>query len=160
MEKTRVLFVCGQNSARSQMAEALLAHHAPADYEAHSAGIEPAPMNPLAVAVMAERGIDISRKRTKLVAEAVAELAAKSQGFDVVITVCTKAAGLCPYVPGVQVTERWSFDDPGAILTEGAGSQEHKLAQVRAVRDEIEKTVLAWIEGRKTAASQKTKESA
>ncbi len=160
MEKTRVLFVCGQNSARSQMAEALLDHLAPGLYEAHSAGIEPAPMNPLAVAVMAERGIDISRKRTKLVAEAVAELAARGQSFDVVITVCTKAAGLCPFVPGVQVTERWSFDDPGAILAEGTASQEEKLAQVRAVRDEIEKAVLAWIDARKNDASTNTKESA
>ncbi|MBA4359033.1 MAG: arsenate reductase ArsC, partial [Desulfovibrio sp.] len=63
MEKTRVLFVCGQNSARSQMAEAWLTHLAPEAYDAHSAGIEPAPINPLAVAVMAERGLDISHKR-------------------------------------------------------------------------------------------------
>lgn len=160
MEKTRVLFVCGQNSARSQMAEALLDHLAGDRYEAHSAGIEPAPMNPLAVAVMAERGIDISHKRTKLVAEAVAELAARGLGFEVVVTVCTKAAGLCPFVPGVQVTERWSFDDPGAILTEGAGTQEEKLAQVRAVRDDIEKTILAWLDVRKNAADQKAKEGA
>jgi len=87
MSRTRVLFVCGQNSARSQMAEALLNHLAGDRYEAHSAGIEPAPINPLAVAVMAERGIDISGKRTKLVAEAVAELAARGQQFDVVVTV-------------------------------------------------------------------------
>lgn len=148
MEKTRVLFVCGQNSARSQMAEAWLAHLAPEAYEAHSAGIEPAPINELAVAVMAERGIDISKNRTKLVAEAVAELAQSGQHFDVVVTVCSKAAGVCPFVPGVQVTERWSFDDPGAILTEDA-TREDKLARVRAVRDDIETTVRAWIAGRK-----------
>jgi arsenate reductase (thioredoxin) len=151
MEKTRVLFVCGQNSARSQMAEAWLAHLAPESYEAHSAGIEPAPINELAVAVMAERGIDISRKRAKLVAEAVAELAAQGRHFDVVITVCSKAAGVCPLVPGVTVTERWSFDDPGAILTEGTGSREEKLARVRAVRDDIEETLRAWIAARKNA---------
>jgi len=155
MEKTRVLFVCGQNSARSQIAEALLTHLAPEAYEAHSGGIEPAPMNELAVAVMAERGIDISHKRTKLVAEAVAELAAQGHQFDVVITVCSKAAGLCPFVPGVRVTERWSFDDPGAILAEGADSQEQKLAKVRAVRDDIEQTLRAWI-----AARGKVKETA
>jgi len=151
MEKTRVLFVCGQNSARSQIAEALLAHLAPESYEAYSAGIEPAPINELAVAVMAERGIDISHKRTKLVAEAVAELAAKGLAFDVVITVCTKAAGLCPFVPGVRVTERWSFDDPGAILAEADSSREDKLAQVRAVRDDIEKTLRSWIAARDNA---------
>jgi arsenate reductase len=155
MKKTRVLFVCGQNSARSQMAEALLAHLAPEAFDAHSAGIEPAPLNELAVVVMAERGIDISGKRTKLVAEAVAELAAQGQQFDVVITVCSKAAGLCPFVPGVTVTERWSFDDPGAIMTEGADSREGKLAKVRAVRDDIEKTLRAWV-----AQRQNAKESA
>jgi len=150
MEKTRVLFVCGQNSARSQMAEALLTHLAGDMYEAHSAGIEPAPLNPLAVAAMAERGIDIAHQRTKLVAEAVAELAAKGLQFDVVITVCTKAAGLCPYVPGVAVTERWSFDDPGAILAEGASTTpEEQLAKVRVVRDEIEAVIRAWIATRK-----------
>ncbi|MBU1228781.1 MAG: arsenate reductase ArsC [Proteobacteria bacterium] len=154
MQKTRVLFVCGQNSARSQMAEALLAHLAPDDYEACSAGIEPAPINELAVAVMAERGIDISRKRTKLVAEAVAGLAAKGQTFDVVVTVCDKAAGVCPLVPGVRATERWSFDDPGAILVEGGVSREDKLARVRAVRDDIEKAILAWVEARKSAGEK------
>lgn len=159
MQKTRVLFVCGQNSARSQMAEALLANLAPDAYEAYSAGIEPAPINELAVAVMAERGLDISRKRTKLVAEAVAGLAAKGQTFDVVVTVCDKAAGVCPFVPGVQVTERWNFDDPGAILDQGGASREDKLARVRAVRDDIERTLLAWIEARKDAP-QKIKETA
>ncbi|MHC1752474.1 arsenate reductase ArsC [Humidesulfovibrio sp.] len=144
MNPTRVLFVCGQNSARSQMAEAWLDALGGERFEAHSAGIEPAPINPLAVAVMAERGIDISRKRTKLVAEAVDELAAKGQQFDVVITVCTKAAGLCPFVPGVSVTERWSFDDPGTV----SGAPEEQLAKVRAVRDEIEAAVRAWLAGR------------
>lgn len=144
MSPTRVLFVCGQNSARSQMAEAWLDALGGDRFEAHSAGIEPAPINPLAVAVMAERGIDISRKRTKLVAQAVDELAAKGQQFDVVITVCTKAAGLCPFVPGVSVTERWSFDDPGTV----SGAPEEQLAKVRAVRDEIEAAVRAWLAGR------------
>lgn len=144
MNPTRVLFVCGQNSARSQMAEAWLDALGGDRFEAHSAGIEPAPINPLAVAVMAERGIDISRKRTKLVAEAVDELAAKGRQFDVVITVCSKAAGLCPFVPGVSVTERWSFDDPGTV----SGAPEEQLAKVRAVRDDIEAAVRAWLAGR------------
>lgn len=141
--KTRVLFVCGQNSARSQMAEALLDHLAGDRYEAHSAGIEPAPINPLAVAVMAERGIDISNKRTKLVGDAVAELAARGEQFDTVVTVCSKAAGVCPFVPGVKVTERWSFDDPGTV----EGADEEKLAKVRAVRDDIEAAIKLWIAG-------------
>lgn len=144
MNRTRVLFVCGQNSARSQMAEAWLDSLAGDRFEAHSAGIEPAPLNPLAVAVMAERGIDISHKRTRLVAEAVAELAARGETFDTVITVCSKAAGVCPFVPGVRVTERWSFDDPGTV----SGTPEEQLAKVRAVRDDIETAVRVWIKGR------------
>lgn len=143
-KRTRVLFVCGQNSARSQMAEALLDHLAGDRYEAHSAGIEPAPVNPLAVAAMAERGIDISHKRAKLVAEAVDELAARGETFDAVVTVCSKAAGLCPFVPGVKVTERWSFDDPGEVT----GTDAEKLAKVRAVREDIETAVRAWVAAR------------
>ena len=136
-KRMRVLFVCGQNSARSQMAEAWLDHLAGDRYEAMSAGIEPAPVNPLAVAVMAERGIDISGKRAKLVAEAVAELAARGETFDTVVTVCSKAAGLCPFVPGVRVTERWSFDDPGTVT----GTPEEQLDKVRAIRDMIREKV-------------------
>jgi len=142
--RTRVLFICGQNSARSQMAEAWLDHLAGDRYEAMSAGLEPAPVNPLAVAVMAERGIDISGKRSKLVAQAVDELAARGAVFDTVITVCSKAAGLCPFVPGVRVTERWSFDDPGTVT----GTPEEQLDKVRRVRDDIEAAVRAWLEGR------------
>ncbi|MGE4262902.1 MAG: arsenate reductase ArsC [Desulfovibrio sp.] len=122
MSRTRVLFVCGQNSARSQMAEALLNHLAGDRYEAHSAGIEPAPINPLAVA----------------------ELAARGQQFDVVVTVCSKAAGVCPFVPGVSVTERWSFDDPGTV----EGAPEERLAKVRAVRNDIEAAITAWVAAR------------
>lgn len=144
MRKTRVLFVCGQNSARSQMAEALLDHLAGDRFEAHSAGLEPAPVNPLAVAVMAERGVDISAKRSKLVGEAVAELAARGETFDAVITVCSKAAGRCPFVPGVAVTERWSFDDPGAM----DGPEAERLARTRTVRDDIEAAIRAWVSGR------------
>jgi len=142
--RTRVLFICGQNSARSQMAEAWLDVLAGDRFEAHSAGLEPAPVNPLAVAAMAERGVDIAGKRSKTVEEAVAALAARGQTFDAVITVCTKAAGLCPVVPGVRVTERWSFDDPGAA----GGSSGERLELARRVRDEIEQAVRAWIAGR------------
>jgi len=126
------------------MAEALLDHLAGDRFEAHSAGIEPAPINPLAVAVMAELGINISKKRTRLVAEAVAELAARGQQFDVVVTVCGKAAGVCPFVPGVTVTERWSFDDPGTV----EGTPEERLAKVRAVRNDIEAAITAWVAAR------------
>jgi arsenate reductase len=144
-ERMRVLFICGQNSARSQMAEAWLDRIAGDRFEAHSAGLEPAPINPLAVAAMAERGVDISHKRAKTVDEAVAGLAAQGKTFDAVITVCSKAAGLCPFVPGVTVTERWSFDDPGAAT----GSDADRLELTRRVRDDIEQAVRAWVAARR-----------
>jgi len=121
-KRTRALFVCGQSSARSQMAEALLDHLAGDRYEAHSAGIEPAPVNP----------------------PAVAELAARGETFDAVITVCGKAAGLRPLVPGVRATERWSFADPGEVT----GTDAETLAKVRAVREDIGLAVRAWLAGR------------
>ncbi len=154
MSKTRVLFICGQNSARSQMAEALLQHLAGESYEAHSAGLEPAPVNPLAVEAMARRGIDISGKRSKLVEEAVAELAARGQAFDAVITVCSKAAGNCPYIPGVRITERWNFDDPGQIMTDANTTPGERLERVEAVRDDIERTIRAWLAARSAGANE------
>lgn len=148
MKKFRVLFICGQNSARSQMAEALLDHLAGEAYEAHSAGLEPAPVNPLAVAAMAERGIDISAKRSKLVQEALEQMAARGESFDAVITVCSKAAGNCPYIPGLRITERWDFDDPGQIMNDEAATPAERLERVGAVRDDIERTLRAWLAAR------------
>ena len=91
---------------------------------------------------------DLFRRAVRCVLEVVrdleGELAARGQQFDTVITVCSKAAGLCPFVPGVSVTERWSFDDPGAV----SGPPEEQLAKVRAVRDAIEAAVRVWIAGR------------
>jgi arsenate reductase len=141
-EKRRVLFLCGQNSARSQMAEAWLDVLGAGRYEPHSAGLDPAPVNPLAVAVMAERGIDISARQSKLVGDVLARAAAAGEGFDDVITVCAKAAEACPFIPGLRVTERWSFEDPGAL----AGTPEEQLETTRRVRDEIEAAVRAWVE--------------
>lgn len=154
MSGTRVLFICGRNSARSQMAEALLEHLAGDRYEAHSAGLEPAPVNPLAVEAMARRGIDISGRRAKLVEEAVAELAARGRTFDAVITVCSKAAGGCPHIPGVRSTERWNFDDPGSIMDETHLTPSERLERVEAVRDDIERTIRAWLAARSTEQTE------
>lgn len=154
MSRLRVLFICGQNSARSQMAEALLDHLAGDRYEAHSAGLEPAPINPLAVQAMAARGIDISGKRAKLVEEAVAEMAARGESFDAVITVCSKAAGNCPYVPGVRITERWNFDDPGQIMNDPSTTPGERLERVGAVRDDIERTIRTWLAARNSGQDE------
>ncbi|HKR97195.1 MAG TPA: arsenate reductase ArsC [Candidatus Angelobacter sp.] len=125
--KTKVLFLCTGNSARSQMAEGLLRHYAGDQYEVFSAGTNPVGLNPLAVQAMREIGIDISQQRSKNVAE--------FYGMDIpyVITVCDRAKESCPIFPGTIKSLHWSFDDPA----EAHGSAEERLAVFRRVRDEI-----------------------
>jgi protein-tyrosine-phosphatase/DNA-binding transcriptional ArsR family regulator len=106
--KQRVLFLCTGNSARSQIAEALMDHHAGDLVEAHSAGSHPKPLHPNAVRVMAERGIDIAGRPTKNVARF-----ARSR-FDRVVTLCDKVREICPELPGAPVTAHWSMADPAA----------------------------------------------
>jgi arsenate reductase len=106
--KRRVLFLCTGNSARSQMAEALLRAIAPQECEAHSAGTHPSGVNPCTVEVMAEVGVDITRQRSKHVSEFIDE------HFDYVITVCDRAKDACPILPGAERVFHWSFEDPAA----------------------------------------------
>ncbi len=134
----KVLFVCIHNSARSQMAEALLKQLGSERYEAHSAGLEPGKLNPLAVAVMAEAGIDISKNETK----DVFEMHRLGKSFDYVITVCdAKNAESCPVFPGKAIKQAWWFSDPSSF----SGSDIDKLEQTRIVRDEIKKAVAKFI---------------
>lgn len=101
----RVLFLCTGNSSRSQMAEALLRHRAPR-VEVASAGSNPKPLHPNAVAVMSERGIDISRQRSKHLGEFA------GQRFDHVISLCDKVREVCPEFPGHPGPVHWSMPDP------------------------------------------------
>lgn len=135
--KRKALFVCIHNSARSQMAEELLRQHASDRFETESAGIEPGNLNPFAIEVLKEKGIDITGKKTKK----VADLAAQGKRFDFVFTVCDEGnAGRCPTFPGGQKIH-WGFPDPSSL----AGTHEDKLAKTRAVRDRIEKTIVDWL---------------
>lgn len=102
----RVLFVCTGNSARSQMAEALLIHQSQGRIEARSAGSVPKPLHPIAVEVMAERGIDISGATTKHLRRF-----ARTR-FDRVITLCDKVREICPEFPGGGPETHWSIPDP------------------------------------------------
>jgi len=137
--KKRVLFICVHNSARSQMAEAWLNHTCDELFEAQSAGLEPGTLNPLAVKVMAEAGIDISNKKT----QAVFDVFKSGQLFAYVITVCDEtSAEKCPIFPGVTKRLHWSFPDPSTLV----GSREHKLVEVRKIRDEIRDKIQAWCE--------------
>ena len=124
---TTVLFVCTHNASRSQMAEALLRQIGGDSFEVYSAGTEPGELHPLAVAVMAEEGIDISRQRAKSVDGFV------RQGFDYVITLCDEANETCPFFPNAASRLHWSFPDPSVA----EGEHEERLAVFRLVRDGI-----------------------
>lgn len=108
IRKSRVLFLCTGNSARSQMAEALVEERSGHRVRARSAGSHPKPLHPNAVRVMAERGIDISGKRTKHVSRWT------RTRFDRVITLCDKVREVCPDFPGGPATAHWSMADPAA----------------------------------------------
>lgn len=125
--KKRVLFVCTGNSCRSQMAEGFLRELAGNQFEAASAGTNPTRVNPLAIRVMAEVGIDITEQRSKSVDELT------GGRFDYVITVCDRAREACPVFPGRAKRLHWSFDDPA----EAEGSEEERLDVFRRTRDEI-----------------------
>ena len=137
MEKRRVLFVCIHNSARSQMAEAWLGHLCGDLFEAHSAGLEPGILSPLAVQVMREVGLDISGNKTK----PVFDFFKAGIVFSYVITVCDEtSAERCPVFPGAVNRLHWSFPDPSALM----GSEEEKIVATRNIRDNIKRTVVKW----------------
>jgi arsenate reductase len=133
--KMRVLILCTGNSARSQMAEGLLRHLGGTRYEVFSAGTKPVGVNPLAIEVMREKGIDISKQRSKSVAEFT------GQKFATVVTVCDKAAEECPIFPGAPRRPHWSLPDPAAV----SGTREEKLGAFRKVRDELERRIQSFV---------------
>ena len=130
MAKTRILFLCTGNSCRSQMAEGWARHLKGDLIDAYSAGIETHGLNPLAVRVMAEAGVDISQHRSKNVAEL------KDIAFDCVITVCDHAHEHCPLFLGKAKVIHVGFDDPPRLARD-AKSEDEALAHYRRVRDEI-----------------------
>ncbi len=132
---TRVLFLCTHNSARSQMAEGFLRARWPGDrFEAGSAGTEKTSVNPLAIRVMAERGIDIGGHTSK-------RLRRRLESWDYLITVCDDANERCPWVPGSVKRLHWSFPDP----SRATGTEEERLAVFRRVRDQIEQRLADWL---------------
>jgi len=119
------------------MAEAWLNHLCGDLFEAQSAGLEPGTLNPVAVAVMQEAGIDISKKKT----QSVFDVFKSGQLFAYVITVCDESsAEKCPIFPGPTQRLHWSFPDPSRV----SGTREEKLAQVRAIRDQIKTKIDDW----------------
>ncbi len=130
MPKTRVLFLCTGNSCRSQMAEGWARHLIGDRIEPYSAGIETHGLNPNAVKVMAEAGVDISGHRSKHLDEL------KSLQFDLVVTVCGHAHEHCLLFSGTTRVIHVGFDDPPRLAKE-ARSEEEALTHYRRVRDEI-----------------------
>jgi arsenate reductase len=131
---TTVLFLCAGNSCRSQMAEGFARQGAAPGLRVLSAGTEPAGVNPLAVRVMAEVGIDIARQRSKGLDEIPLE------EVDWVVTLCGDAAERCPAVPSGTRHLHWGLPDPAAA----SGSPEEILDRFREVRDAVAARVAAW----------------
>jgi arsenate reductase (thioredoxin) len=129
--RSRVLFLCTHNSARSQMAEGLLCHLAGDRFEAMSAGTEATRVRPLAIRAMEEIGMDISGQESKTLDRFLGE------SFDHVITVCDDANEACPFFPGAANRLHWSFEDP----SRAEGSEEDRLAIFRTVRDQIRERI-------------------
>jgi arsenate reductase len=139
MRKQKVLFLCTQNSARSQMAEALLRHHAGDRFEVYSAGCNPSnEIHPYAMWVMEEVGIDISNQYPKGLRTYMGRM-----GFNYSIIVCARAEKDCPKTfPGVGTRLIWIFEDPRAEDV----PEEEMLNTFREIRDEVEQKILDWLE--------------
>ena len=119
------------------MAEAFLDEICGDQFEAHSAGLEPGTLNPLAVEAMREIGIDISQKQT----QSVFDVFESGELFSYVITVCAESnAERCPIFPGMAKRLHWSFPDPAVLI----GTREERLARTRKIRDEIRARIEIW----------------
>lgn len=151
MSRVRVLFLCTHNSARSQIAEGILRYLYGEKYEVFSAGASPMRVNPFAIKVMAEIGIDISKQRSKSIDEF------RDKDVDFVVSVCTSSARIaCPFcsspitggrpeivnetLPGAKRYLQHGFSDPSEV----EGSDEEKIAAFRRTRDDIRKWILDY----------------
>ena len=143
MLKTKVLFVCVHNSARSQMAEAFLNSLGGEHFYAESAGLEPGTLNPYVVQVMKENGIDISNNKI----DSVFDFFKAGRIYSYVIAVCDAAkAERCPIFPGLTHRLNWSFPNPDDFT----GTDEEILSATRLVRDQIKVEVKKFIESFKS----------
>lgn len=137
LKKKKVLFLCTGNSARSQMAEALLRMHGSHHFEIYSAGLEPRGIHPGTIRVMGDLGYDMATHTSKGLDEFLGK-----HHFNYLITVCDQADERCPVFPGVGERLHWGFEDPAAF----AGSEEETLGKFRQVRDQIETRIIKWMQ--------------
>lgn len=135
MTKTKILFVCIHNSARSVMAEAFINHLLGDRFEAQSAGIEPGKLNSVVAEAMAEIGIDVSGHNP----QSVADVLASGQTFDYAVAVCDEtSAERCPVFPGKTKRLHMGFPDPSALT----GTPEEKLEGTRRIRNQIKAAIV------------------
>jgi arsenate reductase (thioredoxin) len=146
VDKPTVLILCTGNSCRSHLAEGILRAALGELVNVESAGSNPAGyVHPMAVKVMAEIGLDISKHRSKHLNEFL------NRPIETVITVCGKADQACPTFPGQVSRYHWGFDDPA----HAEGTEEEKLQVFRRVRDEIRRVFAAYAAGRRDQAKRK-----
>jgi arsenate reductase len=151
MDKTRVLFLCTGNSARSQMAEAFLRKYGGDRFEAYSAGLEPKEIHPYTREVMKEIGINLTGQRSKHLSEYLGQI-----HFGYLITVCAQAEEQCPAVfPGMGQRLHWAIDDPAAF----DGTDAQILGKFRQVRDEIDSRIQFWLQEQEVAPAQGGKDA-
>ncbi|MBD3167851.1 MAG: arsenate reductase [candidate division Zixibacteria bacterium] len=131
----KIIFICTANSCRSQMAEGLLREMSNGQFEVYSAGTSPSFVNPLAIGVMGELGIDISEQRSESIDDYIGD------EFDYVITVCGRAEEECPMFPGNAEKIHWPIDDPA----EANGTEDNILKAFREARDDLKRRIESFI---------------
>ena len=136
--KQKVLFLCTGNSCRSQMAEGYLRYFASDRFEVTSAGLEPSRVDPNAILVMMEDGIDISLHTSNDVNDFI------THQFDYIITVCDNAKERCPYFPGEAKRIHWSLEDPAAAT----GTEEEIINIFKEVRNQIKERITQFVENK------------
>ncbi len=139
----KVLFLCTENACRSQMAEGLVNHYLDGKAKAFSAGVRPHVVNPRAIQIMGELGIDLSGHRSKSVDEF------RHEPFNLVITVCDRAAEECPLFPGNTEVVHMGFPDPASAT----GTEEEIMAFFRQVRDDLRARLIPFIEKKAAAVT-------
>lgn len=142
MKKLSVLFLCTHNSARSQMAEALLRHYGGEAFSAFSAGLHPSQINPFTQKVLAEAGLDMQGQYAKN----LMEYWGGKYNFTYLVTVCDRAEQECPLFPFATNRLYWPFPDPSSAV----GSDEEKTEAFRMVRDQIAARIRAWVQELRT----------
>jgi arsenate reductase len=144
MNKIRIIFLCTGNSARSQMAEAMLRKHAGDYFEVYSAGFEPKPIHRFTRLVMEEAGYDLDGQESKPLSKYLGKI-----HFGIMVTVCRKVEDKCPTLPGVGTRLFWDIKDPAAVK----GNDEERLQAFRDARDTIKEKMRLFLEERQIPSS-------